>query len=75
MMTKIDVKKVEELLNDRLLFSVRVSVETDRMEFPIAIQDQGSPAETETAVLASALAFAEELEASAQRRLGAGTHR
>ena len=45
------------------------------MEFPIGIPDQGSATANETAVLASALAFAEELEAAAQVRLEPGTHR
>ena len=73
-MTNIEVKEVEQQLNRRLLFSVRVSGETDQMEFPIGIQDQGSPAANEAAVLASTLAFAEEIEAAARLRLAA-THR
>jgi hypothetical protein len=75
MMANIEVKKVEEQLNHRLLYSVRVSGDADHMEFPIGIPDQGTPAANEAAVLASALAFAEALEAAAQLRLGAGTHR
>ncbi len=74
-MANIEVQKVEEQLNHRLLYSVRANANTDHMEFPIAIQDQGSPAANEAAVIASALAFAEALEAAAQRRLDAGTHR
>ena len=74
-MAKIEVKKVEDQLNHRLLFSVRVSGDTDHMEFPIGIQDQGSPEANEAAVLASTLAFAQSLESAAQLRLGAGTHR
>ena len=74
-MAKIEVKEVEEQLNQRLLFSVRVSADTNHMEFPVAIADQGSPAANEAAVLASTLAFAEELKAAAQLRLGAETHR
>jgi hypothetical protein len=75
MMANIEVKKVEEQLNHRLLYSVRVSGDADHMEFPIGIPDQGTPAANEAAVIASALAFAEALEAAAQLRLGAGTHR
>ena len=75
MMAKIEVKEVEEQLNQRLLFSVRVSADTNHMEFPIGITDQGSATANETAVLTSALAFAEELEAAARLRLGPGTHR
>jgi hypothetical protein len=75
MMAKIEVKEVERQLNQRLLFSVRVSADTNHMEFPIGISDQGSPAANETVVLTSALAFAEELEAAARLRLGTATRR
>ena len=43
------------------------------MEFPIGILDQGSATANETAVLTSALAFAEALEAAARLSLGAAT--
>ncbi|MGO9392614.1 hypothetical protein [Rhodoblastus sp.] len=75
MMANIEIRKVEEQLNHRLLFSVQVSGDTDRMEFPVGIPDQGSPAANEAAVLASTLAFAEALKAAAQLRVDAGTHR
>jgi len=75
MVAKIEVKKVEEQLNHRLLFSVRVSDDKDHIEFPIGIPDQGTPAANEATVLASTLAFAEELEAAARLRLDAGMHR
>ena len=58
-MANIEIRKVEEQLNRRLLFSVQVSGDTDRMEFPVGIPDQGSPAANDAAVLTSALAFAE----------------
>jgi hypothetical protein len=76
-MANIEVKKVEEQLNHGLLFTMRVNADEGHMEFPIGIQDQGSPAANEAVVLASTLAFAEELEAAARRRLGAtvATHR
>ena len=70
-MANIEVKKVEEQLDHGLLFSVRVNADEDHMKFPIAIQDPASPAANEAAVLASTLAFAEELEAAARLRLGA----
>jgi len=73
MWTKIEVKKVEEQLNHRLLFSVRMSTDNGQIEFPIGIQDQGSAAANEAAVLTSALGLTEELEAAVRRRLGAGT--
>jgi hypothetical protein len=74
-MARIEIKEVEQQLNHRLLFSVRVSGDKDHMEFPIGIPDQGSPVANEAAVLASTLAFAKELEAAAHVRLEAGTHR
>lgn len=72
-MANIELKKVEEQLNHRLLYSVRVSADTDHMEFPIGVQDQGSAAANEAAVLASALAFGEALETAARLRLHPGT--
>ena len=74
-MANIEIRKVEDQPNCRLLFSVQVSGDTDRMEFPVGIPDQGSPAANDAAVLTSALAFAEQLEAAARLRLAAGTHR
>ena len=68
-MATIEIKKVEEQRDHRLLFSVRVSGDVDHMEFPVGITDQGSQAANEGAVLASALAFAEALEAEARRRI------
>jgi hypothetical protein len=73
-MAKIEVTEVEEQLNHRLLFNVRVSVDKGQIDFPIGIQDQGSPARNEAAVLMSTLSLAEEIAASARLRLGAGTH-
>jgi hypothetical protein len=70
-MANIDVKKVEDQLDHGLLFSVRVNADDGHMESPVAIQDRGSPPANEAAVLASTLAFAEELEAAARLRLGA----
>jgi hypothetical protein len=70
MMTKLEVTKVEEQANGRLLFSVRASTSEARIEFPIGIQDLGSPALDEIAVLRSTLAFADDLAASIRLRLG-----
>ena len=70
-MAKIEIKKVEERLNHRLLFSVRVSGYTEPVEFPVDIPDQGSQAANEAAVLTSVLAVAENIEAAAQLRMGA----
>ena len=73
MMAELEVTKVEERLNHRFLYSVRLSADANRMEFPIGIQDQGSARANEAAVLASMLALPEELEAAARLRLGAGS--
>ncbi len=72
-MANNEVRKVVDQMNHRLLYSVRVNADTDHMEFPIGIQDQGSPAANEAAVLVSTLAFAEALEAAARLRLSPGT--
>ena len=69
-MANIELKKVEEQLNHRVLYSVKVNADADHMEFPIGIQGQGSATANETAVLTSALAFAEELEAAARTPVG-----
>jgi hypothetical protein len=75
MMANIQVVKVEEQLNRRVLYSVRVNADRDHMEFPIGIQDQGSATANEAAVLTSTLAFAEELAAAARLQLGSVTRR
>jgi hypothetical protein len=75
MMANIEIRKVEEQPDHRLVFSVRVSGDADHREFPVGIPDQGSPAANDAAVLTSALAFAEQLEAAARLRLAAVTHR
>ena len=69
-MANIEVKKVEEQLNHRVLYSVKVNADADHMEFPIGIQDQGSATANETAVLTSALAFAEETRGSGATPVG-----
>ena len=74
-MANIEIRKVEEQPDHRLVFSVRVSGDFDHVEFPVGIPDQGSPAANDTAVLTSALAFAEQLEAAARLRLTAGADR
>jgi hypothetical protein len=69
-MVRLEVTKVEEQRNSRFLFRVRVGATAGEMEFPIAVQDQGSSALNETAALRSTLGFAEELAASVRLRLG-----
>ena len=44
-MANIEVTKVEETLNHRVLYpGVKVNTDADHMEFPISIQDRGSDA-------------------------------
>jgi hypothetical protein len=69
-MTKVEVTKIEEQRNGRLLFNVRAYGSEGRVEFPIGIQDLGSPALDEIAVLRSTLGFADDLAASIRLRLG-----
>lgn len=69
-MADIQMAKVEEHPNGILLFSVRVHATDGRMEFPIAVHDEGTAARNEVAVLRSTLRFAEELAESVRLRLG-----
>jgi hypothetical protein len=69
-MADIQVTKVEQHPNGRLLFSVRVQTSEGRMEFPIAGQDEGTASRNEVAALRSTLRFAEELAESVRLRLG-----
>ena len=69
-MANIQVANVEQHPNGRWVFSVRVQASEGRMEFPIAVQDQGTAARNEVAVLRSTLRFAEELTQSVRLRLG-----
>jgi hypothetical protein len=68
-MAKFEVTKIEEQGNGRLLFKVRAYTSEGRIEFPIGIQDLGSPALDELAVLRSTLGVADELAASIRLRL------
>jgi hypothetical protein len=67
-MAKLEITKIEVRMDRRLLFNVRVYAAEGRIEFPIGIQDLGSPAQDEAAVLRSTLGFAEELAASVRQR-------
>lgn len=69
-MADIQVTKVEQHPNGRLLFSVRVQTSEGRMEFPIAVQDEGTASRNEVAAPRSTLRFAEELAESVRLRLG-----
>ena len=69
-MADLEITKSEDQTKGRYLFNVRVYAVEGRIEFPIAIQDLGSAGLDETAVLWSALGFAEELAALIRVRLG-----
>jgi hypothetical protein len=69
-MTKLEVTKIEEQGNGRLLFNVRAYTSEGRIEFPIGIQDLGSAALDDIAVLRSTLGFADELATAIRLRLG-----
>jgi hypothetical protein len=69
-MADIQMAKVEQHPNGTLLFSVRVHATDGRMEFPIAVHDEGTAARNEVAVLRTTLRFAEELAESVRLRLG-----
>jgi hypothetical protein len=69
-MVDVQVTRVEDHPNGRLLFNVRVQTGEGRMEFPIAVRDEGTAAQNELAVLRSTLRFAEQLVDSVRLRLG-----
>ena len=69
-MAGIDVTKVEQHPNGRLLHSVRAQSTEGRMEFSIAVQDEGTVTQNEVAVFRSTLRFAKELTESVRLRLG-----
>jgi hypothetical protein len=69
MATRIEVTKIEEQASGRLLFNIRAYAAEGRIEFPIGIQELGSPALDEAAVLRSTLDFAKELTDSIRLRL------
>jgi hypothetical protein len=70
-MAKVEVARIEEQRDHRLLFNVRVHTAEGRMDFPIGIQEMRSASLDEGAVLRSTLHFAEDLAASVQVLLAA----
>jgi len=68
-MADIDMAIVEEHPNGKLVYSLRVRSAEGRMEFPIAVQNEGTATRNEVAVLGAALRFAEELAESLRLRL------
>jgi hypothetical protein len=73
MTTNIEVAKIEEQAKGGLLFNVRTETAEGRIEFPIEIQELGSPDLDEAAVLRSTLDFAQQLTASIRLRLAPQT--
>ncbi len=65
----IEVTKIEEQANGRLLFNVRAHTTEGRIDFPIGIQRLGSSVLDEAEVLRSTLQFAVELTAALRVRL------
>jgi hypothetical protein len=70
----IEVRKVEEHPSGRLLYIICMQAPDGRMEFPIAVPDEGIAAQNEAAALRSALRLAENLAESLRRRLGLGNN-
>jgi len=69
MTATIEVTKIEEQAEGRLLFNVRAFTAEGRIDFPIGILRLETPALDEAAVLRSTLQFAEELTAALRLRL------
>ncbi|MFY9657840.1 MAG: hypothetical protein WAK01_14900 [Methylocystis sp.] len=69
-MADIDLAIVEEHPNGKLLYSLRMQSAEGRMEFPIAVQNEGTAVRNEAAALRAALRYAEELAESLRLRLG-----
>jgi hypothetical protein len=68
-MTTLQMAMVEQHRSGRLVFNVRVQTEAGKFEFPISVQDKGTQAKNENAVLRSAIELAETVAESAPHRL------
>jgi hypothetical protein len=68
-MTNIEISEIESRLDKRLLFNLRMNSDAGRIDLPIGIEDRGSGAANETAVLHCAVDIAEQLAIEARRRL------
>jgi hypothetical protein len=68
-MANVELTKIEERLNRKLLYNVRIQRSEGRIEFPIGIQEYGSASLDEAAVLRATLIFAEELATSLRLKL------
>ena len=71
MTATIEVTKIEEQAEGRLLFNVRTNTAEGRIDFPIGILGLETPVLDEAAVLRSTLQFAEDLTAAIRLRLPA----
>jgi hypothetical protein len=71
----IEVRKVEEHPNGRLLYSLCVQAPDGKIECSIAVQDEGIAAQNEAAALRSTLRLADDLAGSVRQRLGSGSSR
>ncbi len=70
-MENIEISEIEEQLDKRLLFNVRLNADPGPVDFSVGITDRGSGAANEIAVLNAALGLGEQLAAAARRRLAA----
>lgn len=68
-MSNIEISEIESRLDRRLLFNMRLNSDLGRFDIPIGIVDRGSEAANETAVLNVAVSIAEQLAATAKRKL------
>jgi hypothetical protein len=68
-MTGLELTKIEERLQNRLLFNVRAVALGERIDLPFDIAECGSTALDEAAVLRAALKWAEELVVALRHRL------
>ncbi len=68
-MIALELTKIEERMQNRLLFNVRAYGPGERIDFPIDVAGHGSTAQDEMAVLRAALSWAEALVLALRHRL------
>jgi hypothetical protein len=66
--TRVEVTKIEEQLHGKLLFNVRIDTAEGRVDLPVTVLVQSSPALEEAAALRSLLALAEEMLGAVRAR-------
>jgi hypothetical protein len=69
-MADIQITKVEEHPDGRLLFSVLIYANKGKKAPPLAVQDEGTATRNETAVVGLTLRFAEVMAEAIRSRLG-----